>query len=176
MKKVNTRLAGLEKLRIQLEQLLKSYSAEQLNETPPPGGWSPAEVLKHILDVESATLSYCEHRLHKYGDGLKPVGFREKRNAFLLMLALRSSLRFRVPSALPAVKGPYDTDALLSQWEEVRERYQAFVQSYPPALEKAGLFRHPRSGMLSLAQTLAFLRAHLNRHSKQLKRALPRSQ
>lgn len=175
MKKVNARLARLENSRIQLEQLLKGYSAESLNKTPPPGGWSPAEVLKHILDVESATLSYCVHKLQKPGTRPEPAGFREKRNAFLLVLALRSPLRFRAPSALPPVQGPYDTDALLRQWTEVRERYQAFVQAYPPALEKAGLFRHPRSGMLSLAQTLAFLQAHLNRHLKQLKRALPRS-
>ncbi|MBL0911542.1 MAG: DinB family protein [Bacteroidia bacterium] len=175
MRNADVRLERLENSRIQLEQLLQGYSAEQLNKTPPPGGWSPAEVLKHILDVESATLSYCVHKLQKHGAELKPVGFREKRNAFLLRLALRSPLRFRVPSALPEVKGPYDADALLRQWTEVRERYREFVRSYPPALEKAGLFRHPRSGMLSLEQTLAFLQAHLNRHLKQLKRALPGS-
>lgn len=175
MKKVNARLARLEKTRIQLEQLLKEYSAEQLNKTPPPGGWSPAEVLKHILDVESGTLMYCENKLHKHGTDLKNTGFRERRNTLLLRLALRSPLRFHVPSALPEVKGPYDAEALLRQWTELRERYRAFTLSFPAELEQARLFRHPRAGMLNLGQTLSFLQAHLNRHLKQLKRALPRS-
>lgn len=175
MTNVNARLAQLERSRIHLEQLLKGYPAEALNKTPPQGGWSPAEVLKHILDVESATLTYCVNKLQKHGTGLKAAGFRERRNALLLRLALWSPLRFRAPSALPEVKGPYNAETLLGQWAELRKRYQAFVAAFPPELRQAGLFRHPRAGMLTLDQTLAFLRAHLNRHSKQLKRALPRS-
>lgn len=162
----------LERTRLKLNTLLASYSGTELNKTPPSGGWSPAEVLKHIVDVERATLSYCERKLQKQ-EPLRKPGFRERRNTLLLKLALYTPFKFRAPSVLPPVQGPYDTAGLLQEWELLRKKYQTFTGSFPATLAKEGIFRHPHAGMLSMSDTLAFLQAHLNRHVRQLKRSLP---
>jgi len=171
MTKLQKKMAGLESTRLKLNTLLATYSDTELNKTPPSGGWSPAEVLKHIVDVEQATLSYCEYKLQK-GEPLRKSGLREKRNALLLKLALLAPLKFHAPSALPTVQGPYNTVQLLHEWELLRKKYQLFTDSFPAVSAKSGIFRHPRAGMLSMSDTLAFLQAHLSRHVRQLKRSL----
>lgn len=165
----------LESMRREITATLNACTEDVLNRTSPSGGWSPAEVLKHILDVESGTLMYCRKKLSDTGGNLPAQGFRNRRNAFLLRMALKSPVKFRVPAALPPVQGPYNTGELLAQWEELRKQYRDFIRAFPKGQEQALLFRHPRSGMLSLQQTLAFLDEHLRRHSRQIKRILKAS-
>ena len=42
---------------------LAAYSDEQLNTKPADGGWSPIQVLHHLLLVEEGTLAYVRKKL-----------------------------------------------------------------------------------------------------------------
>ncbi len=158
-----------------LLHLMASYGSEQLNRSPGPGQWSAIQVAHHLLLVEQLALRYVKKKL-SFRPVLRKAGLREAANRWFLQLYLRTPLRFRAPDAvgeqhLPAFATLADTR---QQWEEVREAWRNFLEEMPEELSDKAIFRHPRVGRLSWLGTFAFLKAHLERHRRQVFKALQR--
>lgn len=153
--------------------LMEPYDDERLNRAPAPGSWSAIQVAHHLLLVESLALRYVEKKLSFQPD-LRRAGFREWHNLLVLRVYLHTPLKFRAPDAvgeqhLPAFATLADTRR---QWEAVGAAWQAFLEKMPENLCDKAVFRHPMVGRLSWSGTFAFFQAHLERHRRQLLRAL----
>ncbi len=144
------------------------HSAEARAERPHTGGWSLAEVVEHLVLVESGVASALAKapsperpRVVAPGQWFRFVGLR---------VALKSRVRIKAPveSVLPTGELPWH--ALLSRWEEQRRGLEHWLLSADPGILRDPRFRHPIVGWLTVPQALTFAADHLEHHYPQIER------
>jgi uncharacterized damage-inducible protein DinB len=169
--RLNLRFEQLERA---TEQLLTQAEAlgDRANTPPGHGQWSAAQVVHHLLMAETGICQYIEKRLTK-AEELEEAGAGAYLRASLLRILLRLPfLRFSAPSKLKELT-PTDVPTLpllRTEWEGVRRRLERILNEYPSRLLNRAIFKHPRSGMLTIYQTLDFMIDHILHHQRQLTR------
>jgi len=162
----------LEASRRRAVALLGAHDRVALNRPPGAGRWSALQVLHHVIASESATLGYVRKKMLG-GAALPSAGVASRLKRLALQASLVLPLRFRAPAATAAVPDDIDPADLRARWEATRQRWRELLEGFPPALEDRLVFRHPFVGLMGLADTLAFLEAHLEHHILQLERRPP---
>lgn len=160
-----------EKLEMQKQKVLAGVarlSAAQLRFRPEPTGWSVSDVLDHLMKVEKALLETVQANLP---DGT-PLQLIDRVGALFIIAVMQSPIRVKVPASASMVlpDATADTSETAMRWSEVREEMADILRSLRPEQLRCGLFRHPVSGWMTMAQALAFLSAHLRHHDYQLNR------
>lgn len=144
------------------------HSAEARAERPRGGGWSLAEVVEHLVLVESGVASALAKapaperpRVVAPGQWFRFVALR---------VVLKSRVRIKAPveSVLPTGELPWH--ALLSRWEEQRRGLEEWLLSVVPGILQDPRFRHPIVGWLTIPQALTFAADHLEHHYHQIER------
>ncbi|TGD80791.1 DinB family protein [Hymenobacter wooponensis] len=162
----------------QLEQattrMLNSVAelGEKAYQAPGEKQWSAAQVVQHLVISETAIGQYLEKKLLQE-EGHQRAGIGTFLKSKLLRLALRLPFtRFRAPSFLdklmPATAPPLSD--LRAEWEAVRRRMERLLNEFPGKLVNHAIFKHPRSGMLTIQQTLDFMLDHILHHQQQIER------
>jgi len=126
------------------------------------------DVLDHLVKVEEALLEAAHEQLP---NGI-PVTFKDRVGAFFVISVMRSPMRVKVPTSATMVLPEATTDShdTAKRWSEVREQMANLLRSLQPEQLRTGLFRHPVSEWMTMANALAFLSAHLRHHEYQLNR------
>jgi hypothetical protein len=163
------RLERLEASRRRAVALLDAHDRVALNRSPRAGRWSALQVLHHVIASETATLGYVRKKMLG-GTALPPAGLASRLKRLALQAALVLPLRFRAPAATAAVPDDVDAAELRARWERTRQEWRDLLDTFPPSLEDRLVFRHPFVGLMGLADTLAFLEAHLDHHVRQVER------
>lgn len=172
---MNNRLhLRLEQLEHATERLIASAAAlgEQSHQSPGPGQWSAAQVVQHLVLAETGIGQYLEKKVLQE-EGLQKAGMGSFLKSKLLRVLLRLPFtRFKAPSFLaqmmPAQAPPLPE--LQAEWEAVRRRLERLLNEYPGKLLDRAIFKHPRSGMLTIYQTLDFMLDHVLHHQRQVER------
>jgi uncharacterized damage-inducible protein DinB len=162
----------------QLEQatnrLLESVAAlgDKAYQSPGPGKWSAAQVVQHLVISETGIGQYLEKKLlQEEGHQKAGVGAFLKSRLLRVMLRLPFT-RFKAPSFLakmmPETAPPLPE--LRAEWEAVRRRLERLLNEFPGKLVSHAIFKHPRSGMLTIHQTLDFMLDHILHHQQQVER------
>lgn len=158
-------------LRTLLERLLQedSYLDQKLS----PERWSVYEVMQHLMLSEGNSLKYLRKKTLGMNQ-LKTAGFQAEFRIWLLELVMRSPIKFKAPKGAGVeVFVPVESFAALSgQWQKQREELRQFLSELPLEIFDKEVYRHPRSGMLSIGGMLRFFQVHFDRHDKQIKRIL----
>jgi len=128
-----------------------------------------------VVASEAATLGYVRKKMQG-GAALPAAGIASRLRRLAVQAALVLPLRLRAPAATAAVPEEIDPAELRARWEETRRRFRELLDGFPAALENRLVFRHPFVGLMGLADTLAFLQAHLDHHARQVERALTGAQ
>ncbi|MBC6609378.1 DinB family protein [Hymenobacter sp. BT507] len=172
---MNYRLSiRLEQLERATERLIQSAEAlgERAHQSPGPGRWSAAQVVQHLLVSETGINQYLEKKIQE-AEGLRHAGVGHFLRSRLLRVLLRLPfLRFKTPAYL-AARTPETAPSLpelRQQWGSVRRHLEQILNEYPEPLMRRAIFKHPRSGMLTMAQTLDFMVDHVLHHQKQIER------
>ncbi len=160
-------MQALEEERRYFEKLLDKHSRPQLHFVPEPGHWNILQVIDHIIKVERQTLKFL--RNFDFARKDEKVGLADAIKFLLLKIALKSSIKFKVPTkdVIPEQKSAAD---LLSEWEVVRAELNAFLTNFPANKLQNFVFFHPRSGKLNILQVLEFLQEHIVHHKQQVRR------
>ena len=87
-----------------------------------------------------------------------------------LAAVLASPFRGRAPAGARPAEEPESLESVRGRWDAVRGRWRERLESYPDALLRRAIFRHPFAGRLSMAQTLKFVDDHLRHHVRQIGR------
>ncbi|UOQ51158.1 DinB family protein [Hymenobacter cellulosivorans] len=162
----------------QLEQvtnrLLASAQAlgEKSHQSPGAGQWSAAQVVQHLLVSEIGIGQYINKKIQQE-EGLRKTSFLTFVRSRVLRLALRLPfLRFKAPKYLAALtpETAPPLPELRTEWERVRRQLEQTLNEFPSPLLNRDIFKHPRSGMLNIYQTLDFMVDHVLHHQKQLER------
>ncbi len=143
-------------------------SAAQLHFRPAPAVWSVLDVLDHLIKVEKAFLEAVQEQLPNGA----PLTFRDRVRAWLLTAVMLMPIRVKVPASASIVwpQGTPDLPEAAASWNDVRRRMANLLGSLPPEQRYRGLFRHPVSGWMTMADALEFLTAHVRHHEYQLNR------
>jgi hypothetical protein len=156
----------LEASRRRAVALLGAHDRVALNRPPGAGRWSALQVLHHVIASESATLGYVRKKMLG-GAALPSAGVAEPAQAPLaLQAALVLPLRFRAPAARRRCRRHRPRRPPRALGGD-GQRWRELLEEFPPALGPKQA-RHPFVGLMGLADTLAFLEAHLGIHVRQV--------
>ncbi|WP_133273248.1 DinB family protein [Hymenobacter radiodurans] len=169
--RLNIRFEQLERATNQLLAQVELLG-ERASTSPGPGQWSAVQVVHHLLVAETGINQYIDKKLAQTED-LEEAGVGAFFRASLLRLLLRLPfLRFKSPSRLKALT-PDEVptlSVLQAEWETVRRHLERTLNEFPSKLLNRAIFKHPRSGMLTIYQTLDFMVDHVLHHQRQISR------
>lgn len=163
-----------EQLELATNRLLAAVAAldAKAEQSPGPGQWSAVQVVQHLVVAETGIGQYMEKKLLQT-EGLAKAGLGSFLKSRLLRVLLRLPFtRFKVPAHLTKLT-PTEVPPLpelRAEWEAVRRRLERLLNEYPSTLLDRAIFKHPRSGMLTIYQTLDFMLDHVLHHQKQVER------
>ena len=140
-----------------------SISAADWQQPPVTGGWSAAELVAHLCQVERDVLAYADRVIRK--TPLTMPLFR--RFHFPLRIVESRLVRRKAPSP-PNPAALREKEAMIAELRGVRERTLAFLEETSQRDLGEYFWRHPFLGQLSFYDWFAFLAAHQFRHRKQL--------
>jgi uncharacterized damage-inducible protein DinB len=164
----------LEQLERATEHLFESTEAlgPRAHLSPGVGKWSAAQVVHHLLISETGINHYIDKKLRSTEE-LQKASLSHKVK-YLLMRALFRipGIKFKAPSKLKALTPEQvpPLPELRQQWESVRRSLEQILNEYPSNLLDRAIFKHPRSGMLTIYQTLDFMLDHILHHQRQVNR------
>ena len=164
--KIRQSFETLERQKARLLSEVLTWSAERAQFRPEPTGWSTLDVLDHLVKVEKAFLRTVQNNLP---DG-HPVTYKDRIGALFIIGVMRSPMHVKVPASATTVLPGTTTDSrtLSNKWDETRGEMAGLLTALLPSQFRAGLFRHPVSGWMTVSQAMAFLSAHLRHHGYQL--------
>lgn len=161
----------LEEQKKQLIILLGAIDSSSLNARPEPGKWSVAQVVYHHYLSELLTLKSIQKQANP--SRLKKAGMKTHFQSLVLNIALALPIKYKAPHRVSEnIPDPVNWEKLVQDWGKLRNSYQAFIENYPDDALNLQLFKHPRSGVLTLSQTMSFLYFHLKHHLPQIERLL----
>ena len=157
-------------LRTQTTALLsriQPWSRAQHNFRPNLNDWSALEVLDHLSKVEQSILGALKSNLPQG----HVVSLKDRVGGMIVNLVMRSPLKVKVPPGAKVFPDAEpDLPAISRRWTEAQSEMAELLNSLSTTQRQVGLFHHPRSGWMTIGQTLSFLSAHMRHHEYQLAR------
>lgn len=136
----------------------------------PPGEWSMAQVIEHLLTSEGGTLGYMKKKSSGGWDSLEEAAAEHNEKSAAINARLESNERYKAPDVLPEPGNTASIEELFQKWNLLREDLYAFLLTIEPAHFNKLVFRQPAAGMLTVLHALEFLDAHARHHLPQLER------
>jgi len=168
---VRSRMERLQAGRLALLDAVAGVGEDHLRRPRDDGGWSILQVLEHLALAEQHTLAYI-HKKMQDPSKLPPAGALSFWRMAIVVVALRSPYKAKAPERTAHPEADMTLAAVREHWDGVRQGWQQLVDGFPPALVDRAVFRHPRTGLMSLAHTLGFMQAHLDHHRRQIDRRI----
>ncbi len=152
---------------------LNSYSEEQLNRKPADGGWSPMQVLHHLILSEELSMAYVRKKMG-FTSEFENNNASARLRSLLLWLSLNMPFKYAAPRAIGSENLPEHATLAdtRTKWQEARRVWDDFFEQMPVELSNKLVYKHPRAGKVTWLQMLAFFETHLARHRKQIFRNL----
>lgn len=130
---------------------------------PSRGGWSSAEVVAHLCQIERAVTGAAD-RIIRHSP--KPIPFLKR---FHLPLRIVEARLLRRQTPVPLDLELLDSkEAMLADLRSVRERTFAFLEETSSRDLSPYFWLHPFIGMLNTYRWFEFVAAHQARHTKQM--------
>lgn len=167
--------AEIEKLTVQLDELLKSTKAlshEQLNFKPSDTEWSILQVFQHLITAETHTNMYLRKKVLA-GKDLKTAGVGNRIKSAMLRSLMATPFRFKAPAAVNVkMNEAYDYEALVKEWRYQRNELISFLVKADDAMANKLLFKHGSGVRMNLEQMVKWTYVHAERHSRQIERII----
>ena len=88
----------------------------------------------------------------------------------LLRLFLRSSKKFKAPTAVSQMPLQSKLSDHILKWQEDRILLKDLLESLPESLLDKYIFKHPVAGKMTIYGGLSFFHEHVRRHELQIKK------
>lgn len=146
---------------------VEKLSYEDLNKIPTDRGWSAAQVLYHCAFAESGTILVINKNLAENKvDTKSDIGSILRNIALVLFLKL--PLKFKAPKQVSKVPDTITLDEIKKYFDKNTNEFKKILNDLPAELEDKFIFKHPRSGLFNIQQTINFTREHYLHHERQL--------
>ena len=157
----------IEVLKRKFLKKVAGLSNEQLNKIPADGGWSAGQTLYHCAFAESGTILVINNNLAENKINQKSDIGSVFRN-ILLVIFLKLPLKFKAPKQVSKVPEQISLEELQTYYDKNTAAFKKILNDLPAELEDKFIFKHPRSGLFNIDQTLNFVREHYLHHERQL--------
>lgn len=151
-----------------IEKIMDTMSVDQVKRQPSDGGWSPVQVIEHLLLSETGTLGYMKKKSSSGWEDLDNEEPSHAENGEKLVERLKSDEKYKAPAILPEPPGDSSWPELKERWNKLREEYELFIQLYDDQFQHKLVFKQPFAGMITLEKTLQFLAHHARHHIPQI--------
>jgi uncharacterized damage-inducible protein DinB len=160
--------AKIEQQKADLLAQISPWSPARLTHCPAPGQWSVAQMLDHLVKVESEITAAAKRGWNRP----QRIRLRDRVGFLFLDQLFRTRVRVKVPVSAPQVLPARDlqVSAVCQRWCDVRTEIAALISLATADQLQRGIFRHPVSGWMSLPQLLSFFSVHIRHHRAQLER------
>jgi uncharacterized damage-inducible protein DinB len=150
-----------------LKDMIYPYQNDVLNENPAEGKWSALQIMTHLQQSEQLSLQYLRKKMQD--ETLRPTGFREAFRTKLLEWVFKTPMKFKAPAAVRInIPEFVEKSSLIATYDQTRSELEEFLSSFPEKKIPLAIYKHPRIGYINMSQTLDFLIAHFNHHTKQV--------
>lgn len=161
----------LERQRTQIVDQVNKLSEEAFNFSP-PGKWSVAQILMHLLTSERLSIGYMKKKSLGI-ETLKDSGLKQSMVSGLLKISQRIPFRYKAPRVIvDHTPEALTIEEIASRWNKSRNELKEFLESIREDHSRRLIFKHPIGGMLNTEQALKFMYEHINHHLPQIKRLL----
>ncbi|WP_053361693.1 DinB family protein [Bacillus sp. FJAT-27251] len=150
-------LSHLQEIRSELFDTIEGLSDQQLNEIPAFGGWSIAQVLFHVHQVEMYFITLAQQALEGASEAVGDIDLSKVPDRTL-----------KAKSPIDPPTEPKSREELVSRLNHSRGKVIAFLNGTDPALLSEKSAKHPVFGRLNLKQTMEFIGGHEKRHIGQI--------
>ena len=100
-------------------------------------------------------------------------GLREALKSTLLKLSLKLPIKYRAPKSIAdSLPEEIEWNEFLLKWGDTRDEIYKFIEWLPKEAVDKNIFKHPRTGMMNITQTLRFIKDHFDHHVPQIKTQL----
>jgi hypothetical protein len=169
---VTTKFEKIEKNRLVLMQELSKFSDEQLNQKPTDGGWSPIQVLHHLIQAEHGSLRYIQKKL-SFNPNLEKSGVLNDIRFLIFKITFSFPFKIKAPAAIADNLPDYaNFESTSKMWAESRQNFKKWLDNADDSVWNLQIFKHPFIGRISIFHTLGFFEEHAKRHTKQIRRGL----
>lgn len=165
--KLTEKYDDIEVLKRKFLKKVTGLSNEQLNKIPTNGGWSAGQTLYHCAFAESGTILVINNNIATNNTNKKSDLGSVFRN-ILLVIFLKLPLKFKAPKQVSKVPEQISLKELQTYYDKNTADFKKILNDLPEELEDKFIFKHPRSGLFNIDQTLNFVREHYLHHERQL--------
>jgi DinB superfamily len=164
----------LERQRFLILESVRDLSVQKFNEAP-PGKWSIAQILTHLLTAERLSGAYMKKKSLGI-DTLKDSGVKQKMVSLLLKISQRIPvLKFKAPKVVVEnTPEALSLEEITDRWNRSRADLKQLLESIPEKHSRRMIYKHPIAGMLDARQAVKFIYEHINHHLPQIKSLLKR--
>ena len=163
------KIQELENLRSDLINEYDSYTHDQLLFSPEQDRWNLLQVLDHLIVYEKSSSIYMKRQLSAKKYPPAP-GFKSKVHYKFYKISLVLPFRYKAPVIVDSSRKTPRLEHLKENWETIRKEIKMIVETTDEDLLTLGIYEHPRTGSMNMEQTLDFLKRHILRHKKQIRR------
>mgnify|MGYP006303011451 CR=1 FL=1 len=153
-----------------LEEFGLTLSEVELQSKAIQNGWSIKQVFHHLFLAEQ--LSYQAIMAFDFDKKLEKTGFGSIYRTSLLLLALKSPLKFKSPKQVRVDDQVESMDFLkiMSEWRKIKNEFEHYLKQFPADRLSYYVFSHPYAGKMNIVQAIKFFNLHLSHHEIQIKR------
>ncbi len=163
----------IEAQRIHLFEKLDKVDPSVLNRKPSPETWSANQNLEHLIVAERLSLNYLQKKLSNGGSNIQKAGFMAWYRRFALRIAFAlPNLKFKAPSFFGDLPETSDFQDIKKRYAAQRLEIKNFLDTLPNNVLEGEVWKHASAGKMTIAQMLDFFEDHVNRHEKQLTKAI----
>ena len=162
---------GIQKIKTDLLNKIKTVDEEQLNKKPADGSWSLGQVYYHCYLAENGTIKTIEKNLKENKVKLQSE-FADKIRNILLLIVLKSPLKFKAPAVVQKVPEHITYNEIEELYADSTNDFNKILASLPASLIDKRIFKHPIAGLFNIEQTLNFVGEHYKHHIMQIDRLL----
>lgn len=166
-------LKSLDQKLVTLLHDLKNYSDAKLNEPPRENAWSVLQIMQHLMKAESGSIAYVQKKL-SYEPTLEEAGVKAVFNSLMLNISLSSPIKVKAPEQISGDNLLTDLTFwdVAKQWKQQRKELTTYLEGLPLDLFTKEVYKHPMTGKMTLSNMLSFFDAHVDRHTKQIRKTL----
>jgi uncharacterized damage-inducible protein DinB len=150
-----------------LFRLLEKLDPQLLNTAMQEGKWSPGQTMAH---VNLATIGSLQRAIKKVGspDRLKTKSLSSRAYGWLLLLFLKSNIKFKAPSSTAEVPATIGFQELGASRETIQQLLDELKSAWSPELIHRNIFTHPTAGPIDMSTFYKFLLEHTLHHRRQI--------
>lgn len=144
------------------------FTPEARDARPDPARWSVADVVEHLVLVETGMRTALAKDPVPERPRAFPPGHWWRYPA--LRGALLLGIRIRAPVDVILPRRETSWNVLLERWEEERRLLEEWLHRAPQGILPDPRFRHPLAGWLSVREAMVFAGDHIKHHRAQIGR------